>query len=77
MGPTKTNSAATAIEVDDDLILWKVTQVLQVIPVSRSTWFEGVRTGWFPQPLRLSKRVIFWRRADIRALIARPVNEGA
>ncbi|NMN56842.1 putative DNA-binding transcriptional regulator AlpA [Xanthobacter sp. SG618] len=39
------------------------------IPVSKSTWWEGVRTGRYPQPLKLGPRVTVWRVEDIRALI--------
>lgn len=40
-------------------------------PVSRSTWWEGVRTGRYPQPVKLGPRITAWRVEDIRALIER------
>ncbi len=40
-----------------------------VIPVSRSSWWEGVRTGRYPKPVRLGKRITAWRVSDIRALL--------
>lgn len=44
--------------------------ILAVIPVSKSTWWEGVRTGRYPQPVRtLGLRITAWRVEDIRALI--------
>ncbi len=39
------------------------------IPVSKSTWWEGVRTGRYPKPLKLGPRVTVWRAEDIRRLI--------
>jgi len=43
-----------------------------LIPVSRSTWWAGVKTGRYPQPTRaLGPRITAWRVEDIRALIAR------
>jgi predicted DNA-binding transcriptional regulator AlpA len=39
------------------------------IPVSKSTWWEGVRTGRFPKPVKLGPRITAWRVDDIRALI--------
>lgn len=42
-----------------------------IIPVSRSTWYAGVRSGRFPQPVHLSERTAAWRVEDIRALIER------
>ncbi|WP_411555582.1 helix-turn-helix transcriptional regulator [Nitrosospira sp. Is2] len=40
-----------------------------VIPVSRSTWWAGVKSGRFPQPVKLGPRITAWRVEDIRALI--------
>lgn len=41
-----------------------------IIPVSRSTWWAGVRSGRYPQPTRaLGERITAWRVEDIRALI--------
>ena len=39
------------------------------IPVGKSTWWAGVRSGRFPQPVKLGKRITAWRVTDIRALI--------
>lgn len=39
------------------------------IPVSKSTWWLGVRTGRFPKALKLGPRITVWRAEDIRALI--------
>lgn len=38
------------------------------IPVAKSTWWAGVRTGRFPQPLKLGPRTTVWKAEDIRAL---------
>lgn len=40
-----------------------------VIPVSKSTWWEGVKSGRFPKPLKLGVRITVWRVEDIYALI--------
>lgn len=41
------------------------------IPVGKSTWWEGVKTGRFPRPVKLGPRVTAWRAEDIRMLIER------
>jgi len=41
------------------------------IPVSKSTWWAGVKDGRFPKPVKLGSRITVWRAEDIRALIAR------
>ena len=40
-----------------------------IVPVSRSTWWAGVASGRFPQPVRLGSKLTFWKAADIRALL--------
>jgi prophage regulatory protein len=44
-----------------------------VIPVSKSTWWAGVKAGRFPKPTKLGPRITAWRVADIRALIEKGV----
>jgi prophage regulatory protein len=39
------------------------------IPVSRSTWWAGVKSGRFPVPVKLGPRITAWRDADIQRLI--------
>ena len=41
-----------------------------IIPVSKSTWWQGVKSGRYPQPVKLSERCTAWRVEDVRALIA-------
>lgn len=40
-----------------------------LIPVCKSTWWAGVRSGRYPQPVKLGERITAWRVEDIRALI--------
>jgi hypothetical protein len=39
------------------------------IPVSKSTWWEGIKSGRYPKPIKLGPRITAWRVEDIRALI--------
>ena len=41
-----------------------------LITVKKSTWWQGVKTGRFPQPVKLGPRVTAWSVESIRALIA-------
>jgi prophage regulatory protein len=41
------------------------------IPIGRSTWWAGIKSGKFPRPVRLGKRLVAWRVFDIRELIGR------
>jgi prophage regulatory protein len=39
------------------------------IPVGRTTWWEGVRAGRYPKPVKLGPRITAWRAEDILKLI--------
>lgn len=40
-----------------------------IIPVSKSTWWQGIKDGRFPAGILLTERCRAWRVEDIRALI--------
>lgn len=40
-----------------------------IIPVSRSTWWAGVKSGRFPKGRLLGPRTRVWDAAEIRALV--------
>jgi len=40
-----------------------------IIPVGKSCWWAGVKTGRFPKPVKLGPRVTAWRAEHIRAWI--------
>ena len=46
-----------------------------IIPVSKSTWWEGVKSGRFPRPLKIGERITVWRVEDILALIQKLPTE--
>jgi prophage regulatory protein len=42
-----------------------------IIPISKSSWWQGVKTGRFPKPLHLGPRTTVWKSTDIDMLINR------
>lgn len=42
-----------------------------IVPVSRSTWWRGVRDGRFPRPTKIGPNSTAWRAEEIRALVER------
>lgn len=49
--------------------LLRINQVLALVPVGRSSWWEGCRTGRYPKPIKLGPRTTVWRAEDIAAFI--------
>ena len=40
-----------------------------LIPISRSSWWQGIRKGIYPKGVKLGSRATAWNVEDIRALI--------
>jgi prophage regulatory protein len=47
----------------------RLPAVLAVIPVSKSTWWAGIKTGRYPKPVKLGQRITAWKAEDIKAFI--------
>ena len=45
------------------------------IPVSKSTWWAGIKAGRYPKPVKLGPRITAWRAEDIRALIEKGTGD--
>ena len=51
------------------LLRWPA--VKERVQISRALWYQWLRTGDAPQPVRMNARVVAWRESDIDALIER------
>lgn len=40
-----------------------------ILPISKSTWWAGVKDGRFPQPIKLGDRVTAWNKDEVMALL--------
>lgn len=49
--------------------LLRLRDVLEIIPISRSAWFSGVKAGHFPKGRQLRPRVTVWRSDEISDLV--------
>ncbi|MGC1954841.1 MAG: AlpA family phage regulatory protein [Gammaproteobacteria bacterium] len=49
----------------------RLPQILALIPISRSAWWEGIRQGKYPKGIKLARKTTVWRAEDIRRLIDR------
>lgn len=41
-----------------------------LIPIGRTSFLNGVKSGKYPKPVKLGERTTAWRVEDIKALIA-------
>lgn len=52
-----------------------IPPIAPLIPVGKSTWWAGVKSGRFPKPVKLGPRTTAWRIQDIRSLIEHGFSE--
>jgi len=46
----------------------RLPDVLRLYPVSKSHWWQGIKDGVYPKPVKLGKRARGWRISDVLAL---------
>ena len=54
----------------------RIPEIIKLIPIGKSSWWAGVKSGRYPKPVKLGKRTTAWRVEEIRNLISTLNNEG-
>lgn len=47
----------------------RLPEVLRILPISKSAWWAGVKSGRYPKPVKLGVRTTAWIRSDIQSLV--------
>lgn len=47
----------------------RLPEVLELIPISKSSWWLGIKNGRYPKAVKLGERTTAWRTADIQNLL--------
>ncbi len=58
------------------LRIWQIVgsksrNIPPLIPISRTSFLMGVKSGKYPKPVKLSERTVAWRVEDIKNLVNR------
>ncbi len=69
-----TSDKLKVINLKQILGYFRLNQILEIIPISASTWWAGIKSGIFPSPVNLGSRSTYWRKEDIFALIVKIIN---
>ncbi len=59
-----------------DIIGCRKRGINAIVPVSRSNWLAGVKSGRFPKPVKLTERTTAWCVSDIQNLIEQLNKKG-
>lgn len=55
----------------NELRFLRLAEVLTIIPVSKSVWYQGIKDGIYPAAVHLSRATMAWRSTDIARLADR------
>lgn len=48
----------------------RLSQIIpDLVPIGKSTWWAGIKSGKYPKGIKLAPRTTVWRVEDIQALI--------
>lgn len=54
----------------------RLPQILAFIPISRSAWWAGVKSGKYPAAVKLGANTTAWKAEEIHALIEKLAMQG-
>jgi prophage regulatory protein len=49
--------------------LIRLKEVLTILPISKSNWWSGVKSGRYPAPVHLGPRITAWRLSEVLLLV--------
>ncbi|CAK7038018.1 MAG: hypothetical protein DELT_00653 [Desulfovibrio sp.] len=49
----------------------RLPQIMELVPISKSSWWQGCKAGRYPKPIKLGPRTTVWRAEEIKAFIER------
>ena len=47
-----------------------------LIPISKSQWWAGIKSGMYPPGIKLGKSITAWRYSDIKYLMENGIEQG-
>ena len=71
MNKSKNTASTTGPPLERLLRLNEILRPKGPLPISKSGWWDGVRSGRYPKSLKLGPRLTVWRESDIRNLVER------
>ena len=58
-----------------DMKLLRLPEVLDLIPISKTQWWSGIKEGRFPKQIKIGPRTSAWKESDILKLIEKLSGE--
>lgn len=71
MGKIDGQNRGSGSDFDDELV--SAREVTAALRIGNTKWWEGVRRGIYPAPVRLGVRCTRWRKSAINELMRRGI----
>lgn len=55
----------------------RLESVLEIFPVSRAAWYEGINEGRYPPSILIGKRSVGWSNYSLKKLLRELMGEGS
>lgn len=56
--------------------LLRLPQVLEMVPVGKTKWWEMVKSGLAPASVKIGPRITMWRESEVQQFIERLTSQG-
>jgi prophage regulatory protein len=63
--PSSNSALPVTSSLDQEPELIRLHEVLRITTLSRTTWYDGVKAGKYPQAKRISVRRVAWDRREV------------
>ncbi len=55
--------------LESNLGFYRLPQILELIPMSKSSWWSGINSGKLPKGFNIGSNIAVWLKADIHKLL--------
>ena len=70
--PRLMDQTANGTVFDDELV--SVKEIIAVLKIGPTKWWDGVRRGIYPRPIKLGNRCTRWTKSSIERLMQKGVE---
>lgn len=59
---------------ENSIGFYRLGDVLKIYPVSRAEWYAGMKTGKYPESVKIGKRNVGWKKTEIHNLVEKAIK---
>lgn len=71
MSDTQKDEAMGSQRVSDNEMFLRLPDVLKIIPVSKTTWYQMMKDRVAPDKIKFGGRASFWKKSEVMAMVSK------